>query len=707
MPDLKSALLTAASLCAVLLGFTVLRGGVLGLFCVLIGAVGLGKLFLEKIYPWTGARCRLRLLYHSPEVSSIEAGTTLAKALCSVAAAAERTVSLVVCVHEGELTAYVECAEGSVAPLSKVLGYLLPDARLEEDAALPTLPVARKLRRVGRRPGPTSVTFDMNKLAAAGDSEIRCYFSGRASGATIWAPSRPEPKDFLSRVRWTAELVWRRLMRVIGAEPFIYMGKAWAFRHYGRLEGFGAEPCLILPSTTGRASLDSNAGQNPELPSWYKEPQLEGSLTMGYSVNGERIGLPAGNWGGALYALGKGNEPLDYVLSQLGRLGAGLVWLGAEASLPPQEHGPTYILDTNNPAQSLHLDLLAGRQSTVKLSPAETTSEITQTLEQRIGALSDFLGFIGLPTWNREIGSEMLLDWARVQTLRYYRSMLDQDGLPAHAPTLPSLIGELKDPEALGSLAHIEAREWTVPGTVVSRELSKAGSSGEKAQHLAMRALSGVIERLNASSPGARNMITVRLMSQLASKLDAPMLARDWKDNLDVYSLFNTAPAPQIAVRGGNAALGGMLLAGLLSAARSRTTRSKRKTEAPGYNPLVVVLEGEWVDRAAPLFSGQLKLLSAAGICLLCSSEKMPVTEPGRRLLDEAIGWWLTDLHPSDLIRIRAKLEEYSDLVLDRIPEGSAVVKLDAERGTLVIPASFQEPEASGEVPESEVNDAA
>ncbi|MDQ2808020.1 MAG: hypothetical protein M3Z04_14085 [Chloroflexota bacterium] len=586
------------------------------------GALLLGRQGAGHLYPWLGERATVRVYYRLPTPTPAPCCATLLTLLGQIT---EQGVQAVWHHAGDEVALYVTTTPGGVDALRDLLAAHLAGVEIVPVAALPELAGARWYTR---RPAQGHIAGDLAQwLTIPGpDRQLRLAVTAHGAAA-LWVSATPFPGG-RSLWRGPGAALWRAWTVTV---PHIQTGTL---------------PALVFPATDtpATAALDSaRLHQEAGVFAGSAGP----ALTLGWaSGSGEpvQIGLtPA--LSGPLRVLGSSSAARAATVSRLvadaQASGAGVLavpTLGETTPAPAAVAGSTAQIDTEHPATSLHLNLLAP-------APGDRAAALESLLTDRISLLSTYLDLLGLPAWLTDGGHRLLLDSARLAALTAYR----QD---TPWPDLGEVLGGLQ--QAMSPPARIGAERAAWMGANTLRGLP----TGLAAQ---VQTLFADLAQRWATVPAARaGLLAGQAAARIRALLGHPWLTRPWPDAPSPTAIFNSPipatvrllPAPrERAAR----SIGLYLLLGAVAAAQDRW-----RSGQPGA-PLLVLLDDPtaWLpDGGLPAYAD---LLAATGVTLLLPSATAPTDQ-----LHRAGAWLALDL---------AAVPGVPDLPVRHLPAGAALVQ--------------------------------
>lgn len=605
-----------------------------------------------------------------------------------------------------------------------------------------TLRAACEPSRPGKEISAGEIAVEDSRVMAAGDLPTNGK-AQRAQRVYLRRAGLPSFSDLMSRVR-----------TLLGRYPL--------WEEWPRATGQGGGPETMMPSmcfpatnTADTARLDSRNSSVIALSGGLDrhDPRCERtspersatSLFMGVtSADNRPVHVPLTESGGspgqvwrAHFIVAGGTDAereatVSMFTDQVVQFGGGMVLLDPvgekarrlAAQLSPSERSRRHWVDTQNPAGSLRLNLLAvpplppvlGRQNRA----GGEAAALLVALSECVPLLGEYLSHIGVSTssmWGTRGGSNLLLDWARVLLVAHHRARIEGGstyqqagyasntrdaeyvGCAGQAPDVRTLFELLDETERLPTLVQREMAEWesgrASGSKLLAEQLRLAGEEGTAATELARQTLSEVRERLGSTSRAELRLLAAGLRDQLRPAMHHPALSRLWRGPFEApATLLNQAPGalllarlPVSGVARADATAArwyGQYLLGCVAAAGK--WRIKSMTSSP---PVLLLLEGAsvWLSGGNALES-RMGALGNAGIAVLATDAKLYASGPdsGNWLLEGAGTWWVHSLNSStrgaNAIRKRlARLGVSEDFSLSNLSTGVAVLKFPTPEG--------------------------
>jgi hypothetical protein len=334
--------------------------------------------------------------------------------------------------------------------------------------------------------------------------------------------------------------------------------------------------------------------------------------------------------------------------------------------------GTIYPIDLDNPGVSLHWNLLTAATPRTP-APSDVRLALHCALRDHVPLLGAALAQMGLVARSSGAGWSLLLDAARLATIRYYQGWLISGDSVIRPPNLRTIYGLLADPSNLLALAVGDAP-------------IKAASAGG-----AREALDAVRARLDAQPTAVFRQVAAGLCDRLAPLALHPRLAPWWTTPLTAPgTVLDHTPGILVDVRlppgdDESAALaahryGIYLLTCVIALAQIR------RTVGVDRPPILLVLEEGSAWWRGALLGDHLTTLAEAGIAVLTTSARLPPEPIGARLLAGVATWWIHTINPVDGARLQPHLQSWGipgDLLLTRLP-GVALLKLPGADGPVV-----------------------
>jgi hypothetical protein len=702
-PRQRRRRLSGLGLLAGVTGGSLLHGGPnLLLVALLVGAAGLVAYQIWR--PWAGARCWVRVRYHSatpPDPAAVQEG---------LLALLDREALVVRWIREPEgIGLWLEIPTRRTAALEPALGEALPELRLEPGPA-PSLPPEMAVADV-RIAGEPAADEDLRtaplwaQLAATDPpAEMRLVLLGAQAGALLGAGPGVPPAPF-RRIRW------------LPAAPAWTQVRTWVLAHYPWAAPWpvpGHLPPLPLPATTdpALAPLDSRcAYQLPPLPAPVPpDPYLElgistvtgGPLRVSLTADGI---TPPPIWQGHFLSLGTGPQryrPLEALAAQARALDAPLVALDPEHRLLPTMQ--TILLDPGiqpawinrqHPRNSLRFNLLA-----VAPTPAPGyTPEggaLHLALTSALPLFEEFLARLGVAPWSTITGGVFVHDLTVVLLLAHHRARLS-GARPRPVPTPATIYQHLQTGADLRPLLDAEYQAWQ------EADLATAcgpGATARQTYTTACAALAAALSRWTGNTLTQQQTARDSLCNLLQPLWDAPGFQALWQGTTAPGHYFNTQQAALTLTHllpadatGRDRVLARWyaeyLVLNLVAAAQARAFAG-----APSP-PILLLLDDLRAWWHGPLRPTHLRVLGTAGICCAATDTRLPGAPDGDEILQNFATWWLHTLAPADQARtgpyLAAIQSHAGDLPLAHFPADLALLRaMQPEPQAATVRVSFE-----------------